>query len=81
MLTDLRRKTTQALQFSEIIISFNHLHFKRTKYGVPIVAQQVKNPTSIPEDMVQSLASLSGLRIRHCRSWGIGWQLQLQFYP
>ena len=38
--------------------------FKNEKgTGVPVVAQQVKNPTSICEDVVRSLASLSGLRI------------------
>ena len=31
--------------------------------GVPIVAQWLKNRTSIREDTVQSLASLGGLRI------------------
>ena len=30
------------------------------------MAHQVKNPTSIHEVAVQSLDSLSGLRIRHC---------------
>ena len=34
--------------------------------GVPLVAQWVKNLSSIHEDVVQSLALLSGLRIRHC---------------
>ena len=33
----------------------------------PVVAQQVKNPTSIQEDAVRSLVSLSGLRSRRCR--------------
>ena len=32
----------------------------RIKKGVPTVAQQVINPTSIHEDWVQSLALLSG---------------------
>ena len=32
-----------------------------------MVAHQVKNPTSIHEDLVQSLALLSALRIWHCR--------------
>ena len=31
--------------------------------GVPIVAHQVKNPTHVHEDVVHSLASLSGLGI------------------
>ena len=31
------------------------------------MAHQVKNPTSIHEVAVQSLDSLSGLRIQHCR--------------
>ena len=34
--------------------------------GVPPVAQWVKNPTSIHEDVVQSQASLGGLRIWYC---------------
>ena len=33
---------------------------------IPIVAQRLMNPTSIPRICVPSLASLSGLRIRHC---------------
>ena len=38
------------------------------KKGVPVVAQQVTNLTSIHMRMrVQSLALLSGLRILHCR--------------
>ena len=36
------------------------------RVGVPVVAQQVKNPTQCPEDGVQSLALLNGLKIRHC---------------
>ena len=36
---------------------------KRWSMGVPTVAQQVKNPTSIQEDVGSILASLSGLRI------------------
>ena len=35
---------------------------KKQKQGVPIVAQHVKNPTSIHENVVQSLALLSGLK-------------------
>ena len=31
--------------------------------GVPVLAQQVKNPTSVHEDEGRSLALLSGLRI------------------
>ena len=34
--------------------------------GVPIVSQQIKNLTSIHEDVVRSLALLSGLRIQLC---------------
>ena len=41
--------------------------------GVPVVAQWVMNPTSM-RMWVQSLASLSGLRIQHCCSYGAGWQ-------
>ena len=40
--------------------------------GVPIVAQRVKNLTSLHEDAFQSLASLSGLGIWCCRSCGVG---------
>ena len=39
---------------------------KIIKEGVPIVAQQVKNLTSIHKDAGSILASLSGLRIWHC---------------
>ena len=34
--------------------------------GVHVVAQQIKNPTSIHEDEGLILASLTGLRIQHC---------------
>ena len=36
------------------------------------MAQWLTNPTSIHEDAVQSLAWLSGLRIWHCVSCGVG---------
>ena len=65
--------------------------------GVPIVAQRVKNPSSLHEEV----GSLPGLAqwvkdpalpraavwvtdvawIPYCRGWGVGWQLQLQFDP
>ena len=61
------------------------------------MAQWLRNPSSIPEDMVQSLASLSGVRIQCCYelwckvtgvAWilsfcgcGIGQQLWLRFDP
>ena len=35
-------------------------------FGVPIVAQRVKNPTSIHEEAASALASLSGLGIQYC---------------
>ena len=40
--------------------------YKKLESGVRVVAQQVKNPTSIHEDVVQYLASLSGLWIGRC---------------
>ena len=43
------------------------LMFKNQKQGVPIVAQWVKNLTSIHKIWVRSLASPSGLRIQCCR--------------
>ena len=62
--------------------------YLKISLGVPIVAQQVKNPTSIHEDtgsilgLTQSPASLSGLRIWHCHKlWHksqmqpLAWQL------
>ena len=39
---------------------------KKKEEGVPVVAQQAMNPTSIQELGVQSLASLSGVRIQGC---------------
>ena len=39
---------------------------KYTEVGVPVMTQHVKNPTSIHEGTVQSLASPSGLKIWHC---------------
>ena len=46
---------------------------KEPRFEVPVVAQRVKNPTSIHEDVVPSLASLCGC--------GVGRQLQLRFDP
>ena len=46
--------------------------------GVPVVAQLVKNPTSIHEARrVRSLASLNGLKIRHCHELWCRVQAQL----
>ena len=45
---------------------------KRPGPGVPVVAQQLTNPTNIHEDVVRSLASLSGLRIWRGVSCGAG---------
>ena len=42
------------------------------------MAQQVKNPTQSTRMGVRSLASLSGLRIRHCHSLQRRLQMQLQ---
>ena len=39
---------------------------KKWSLGIPFVAQRFKNPTSIQEDAVWSLALLSGLRIQRC---------------
>ena len=42
--------------------------------GVPVVAQPVKNPTSVQEDEVRPRASLNGLRIRCCHKlWPRSW--------
>ena len=40
--------------------------------GIPFVAQRVKNPTSIQEDVGRFLASLSGLRIQGCHELCVG---------
>ena len=45
--------------------------------GVPNATQWVKSPTSIHEDAGSSLASLSGLRIRHCHKLQHGSQMWL----
>ena len=65
---------------------------KAATRGVPLGAQRVKNPTSIHEDAVGSLASLSGLKTQCCcklwqrsQMWlgfsccdcGVGGQLQV----
>ena len=46
----------------------NHLDYFSTfeNQGGLVVVQQIKNPTSIPEDMGSIPASLSGLRIWCC---------------
>ena len=42
------------------------MSYRNNYQGIPIVAQWVKSPTSIPEYGVRFLVSLSGLRIQHC---------------
>ena len=43
-------------------------NWKFLPFGIPVMAQWVKNPTLVSMRMqVRSLASLSGLRIWHCR--------------
>ena len=65
--------------------------------GVPTLTQQIKNPTSIQEDvgliptltqwvkdlaLPQAAAQITdAAQIPHCCSYGVGWQLQLQFDP
>ena len=41
-------------------------NIKKRMYGVPAVAQRVKNPTSIYEDVCLIPVSLSGLKIWRC---------------
>ena len=53
--TCFQEKGTQILLFKEQANIRNQ--------GVPVVAQQIMNPTNIHEDRVQSLASFSWLRI------------------
>ena len=48
---------------------------------VPVVAQWVKNPTSIYEDAGSILALLSGLRIWHCHKLWHRSQVQLHWTP
>ena len=55
------------------LLSFNPhqtlcIDFNNTWSEVPIVAQQVKNPVASMRMQIQSLASLSGLRIQHCHN-------------
>ena len=45
------------------------------------MAQWVTNLIVSVRVQVQSLASLSGLRIKHCCGCGIGWPMQLRFDP
>ena len=54
---------------------FNHI--KKNPVGVPVVAQWLTNPTKNHEVAVQSLALLSGLRIRRCRELWRGLQMRL----
>ena len=50
--------------------------------GVLIVAQWVKNPSSIHENAGRIPGPpLSGLRIWRCCGCGVDWQLQLRFDP
>ena len=51
--------------------------FKTLALGVPVVAQWLMNPTRNHEVSVRSLASLSGLRIPHCRELWCGSQTWL----
>ena len=47
---------------------------KKKKKGIPILAQQLTNPTSIMRMWVHSLATFSGLKIRHCHElWSQMW--------
>ena len=55
-----------------------HGFFKTADHRVPVVAQWLTNPLGTMRWWVRSLASLSGLRIRHCCDCGVGWQLQLR---
>ena len=73
------------------------IYLKNTIHGVHIVAQQVKNLTSIPEDVgsipslphwVKDLALLQAAAkeadadwIQYCCGCGVGLQLHLQFDP
>ena len=50
---------------------------KASQIGVPIMAQWLTNPTSIPEDSGSVPASLSGLSIRHCPELWCRLQTQL----
>ena len=53
----------------------------RVNVGVPIVAQRKRIGLVSMRTQVQSLASLSGLRIQRDCGCGIGRPLQLQFDP
>ena len=52
--------------------------FKIANLGVPVVAQQKRIPLGTMRLRVQSLASLSGLKIRHCRELQCRLQTQLR---
>lgn len=47
--------------------------------GVPLVAQQVENMTSIPEEVGITLSSLKGLRTQHCHKCKVQCQVQMWF--
>ena len=50
---------------------------QKNNKGVPVVAQQKWTRLVSVRIQIQSLVSLSGLRIPYCCGCGIGWQLQL----
>ena len=54
-------------------------YMKMVLDGVPAVAQQVRNPTSIHEDASSIPGPAQWVRICHCSGCGVGWPLQLQF--
>ena len=57
-------------------------HLKSQLLGVSVLTQWKQTQlVSMRRTWVQSLALLSGLRIRHCCDCGIGQQLQLWFDP
>ena len=47
-------------------MGLEYQHVSESPRRVPVVAQRLINPTGIHEDAGRSLASLNGLRIRHC---------------
>lgn len=54
---------------------------ERDELGVPVMSQQLVNPTNIHEDIGWIPGLIQWLRIPHCCGYGVGQQLQFQFDP
>ena len=67
----------QYVAFSYWLLSLRIMHFRKKKSGVPIVAQWKWICRASMRTQVQHLASLRGLRIRHCHELWCKLQMRL----